>query len=383
MWLALAALAAQTLVTEGHAAPACDVKGLAKALAEAAPNQAGTAFADLAACDPAAAKGAAPEAFKKILAGDGGNAAAVVAVRVGAGETVRAWVGGLQPDERSSTISKLGEKCDAAGVPAFFLETHKSLADKFWSERWYRGLDDCRDASVQQLLTGRVADTSGDRAIYKGVLEVYARNLGKDAIPALKASVKEAKDAEVAGFIVDAFANAAGVGREGGPDQEAVKLAVASINEVAPVLPDKAVDQARTTLLSLGAEADSDRLAGIRYKNALQSTGGLLYGVVTTETATCKKGDVRVVIHHAPINEAGRTWPDQVNERIQAAVNGTFDLKLATSCKGTGANESLTPPQPFADAAAYQAWVDEMVREFQKKNPAIKAKLVPHDALTL
>lgn len=383
MWLALAALAAHTLVASGHAAVTCDVKALDKALAEAAPSQAGKGFADLAGCDPAAAKAAAPEAFKKVLAGEAGDAAVVVAVGVGAGESVRAWVNVQEPDDRSRTISKLGEKCDKPGVSGFFLETQKALGAKFWTDRWYRGLDDCRDPAVQDLLRARIADTSGDRALYNGVLEVYARNLGKDAIPALKAAAQAEKDAEVAGFIIDAFTNAAGVGREGGPDQDAVKLAVAAINEVAPVLPEKAIDKARTTLLSLGAEADSDRLAGIRYKSAIQTNGGLLYGVFTTETATCKKGDTKVVLHHAMINEAGRTWPDQVNERIQAAVAGTFDLDLAKSCKGTGVNESATPPAPFKDTAGYQAWVDEMLREFQKKNPTIKAKIVPEDPLTL
>ncbi|MDP2307890.1 MAG: hypothetical protein Q8P18_17830 [Pseudomonadota bacterium] len=387
MWLALASLAAQTLVValvpSGHAAASCDVKGLSKALVDAAPNQAGKAFADLAGCDPAAAKAAAPEAFKKILAGDSGDAAVVVAVSIGAGESVRSWVNAQEPDDRSRTISKLGEKCDQAGVPAFFLETQTALGDKFWTERWYRGLDDCRDPAVQELLRARITDTSGDRALYNGVLEVYARNLGKNAIPTLKAAAAAEKDAEVSGFIIDAFTNASGVGREGGPDQEAVKLAVASINEVAPLLPEKTIDKARTTLLSLGAEADSDRLAGIRYKNMMQPSGGLLYGVFTTETATCKKGDVKVVLHHAPVNEAGRTWPDQVNERIQPALLGNFDLDLAKSCKGTGTNETATPPAPFKDAAAYQAWVDEMIREFQKKNPAVKAKIVAEDPLTL
>ncbi|MES2642747.1 MAG: hypothetical protein V4850_24905 [Myxococcota bacterium] len=382
MWFALAALATQSF-SPAHAATACDVKGLNKALVDAAPNQAGAAYGALAACDPAAAKQAAPEAFKKILAGDSGDAAVVVAVGAGAGDAVRNWVNTQEPDDRSRTISKLGEKCDKAGVPAFFLDTEKSLGEKFWTERWYRGLDDCRDPAVQELLRARITNTSGDRALYNGVLEVFARNLGKNAIPALKAAAQTEKDPEISGFIIDAFANAAGVGREGGPDQEAVKLAVASINEVAPLLPEKAIDKARTTLLSLGAEADSDRLAGIRYKNVMQPSGGLLYGVFTTETATCKKGDTKVVLHHAPINEAGRTWPNQVNERIQAALTGNFSLDLAKSCKGTGVNESATPPAPFKDAAAYQAWVDEMIREFQKKNPAVKAKIVAEDPLPL
>ena len=243
-------------------------------------------------------------------------------------------------------------------------------------------LDDCREPAVQELLRTRIADTSGDRALYRGVLEVYARNLGAGAIPALEAAVTAEKDGEISAMLIDSYADAARVGREGGADADAVKLAVASINKVAPLLPEKGVDQARTTLLALGAEADSDRLAGIRFKNVLQPAGGLLYGAFTVESATCKKGDARVVLHHAVINEAGRTWPNQVGERIGPTVAENFDLDLATSCKGTGTNETTTSPA-LKDAAAYQAWVDEAIKEFQKKNPTIKAKIVAEDPLAL
>lgn len=382
MWLALFALVASTAVPSSHAAT-CDVKALTKALADAPPNQAGKAFSDLAACDPAAANKAAPAAFEKILAGETGDQAVVSAIAVGAGPTVRAWVNKQEPDDRSRTISKLGEKCDQPGVPGFFLDTQKELGEKFWSERWYRGLDDCRAKEVQELLRARIAQPGGDRTLFFGVVEVFSRNLGKDAIPALKAAVQNEKDPEIATYLVNAFADAAGVGSTKGADPEAVKLAVAAINEVAPLLPPKAVDQARTTLLALGAEADSDRLAVVRFKDVMQGNGGLLYGVVTTEVATCKKGDKRVTIHTAPVNEGGKTWPDQLNERIKDPVTSVMKLNLAESCKGTGTVDNVTPPQPFKDPAAYQAWVDKTVEEIQKQNAGVKIKVIPEEALSL
>ncbi len=382
MWLALASLVATATLPASHAAT-CDAKALGKALTEAAPNQSGKAFAELAACDPAAAKAAAPEAFKKILAGESGDAAVVTAIGVGAGDAVRAWVNVQEPDDRSRTISKLGEKCDQAGVPQFFLDTQQALGDKFWTERWYRGLDDCRDAKVQDLLRTKIATPGGDRTLFFGVVEVFSRNLGKDAIPTLKSALQAQKDPEIATYLVNAFADAAGVGSSKGADPEAVKLAIASINEVAPLLPGKAVDQARTTLLTLGAEADSDRLAVIRYKDVMQASGGLLYGVVTTEVATCKKGDKRVAIHTAQVNEGGKTWPDQLKERVADPVNTVMKLDLAKSCKGTGEIENRTPPAPFKDAAAYQAWVDETLKEVQKVHPDLKIKVIPEDPLSL
>jgi hypothetical protein len=375
MWLAL--------VLAAHAAPTCDAKALGKALTDAGPSAAGKAFTDLAACDAAVAKIAAPEAFKRILAGDSGDAAIVAALGLGSGDVVRTWIGGLESDDKSRTIATLGKSCASPGVATFFLDTEKSLGDKFWSDRWYRGLGECREAPVQELLRARVSQPGNDRGQFNGVIEVFSRNLGKDAIPALKAAAQSQKDPELASIIVNAFPNAAGVGTVAGEDPEATKLAVEALNELAPILPEKAVDQARTTLLSLGAEADSDHLAGVRYHADLQPSGGLLYGVVATEIATCKKGDTRVTFHHAHINEAGRTWPDEVAERIAPAVTGGFKLDLAASCKGTGTVENSTPPAPFKDAAAYDAWVQGQLLDVQKKHPDVKPKLVAEDPLTL
>jgi hypothetical protein len=383
MWLALALLAVPAHAGTAKAPPPSKCDAQIKALTDAGPSAAAKAFSELAACDPAAANKAAPDAFKKVLAGEAGDAALVAAIGVGSGEVARGWITAMEPDDRSRTISQLGHACTSPGVPQFFFDTQKSLGDKFWSERWYRGLTDCREPAVQDLLRARIAEPGGDRTLFFGVMEVFSRNLGKDAIPTLKAAVLAEKDPEVATYIVNAFADAAGVGRPGGADPESVKLAVAALDEVAPSLPPRAVDQARTTLLTLGAEADSDKLAIVRYKDVMQASGGLLYGVAATEIATCKKGDVRMVFHHAQVNEGGHTWPDQVAERIAPAVTAGFKLDLATSCKGTGTVENASPPAPFKDAAAYDEWVKGVLLDVQKAHPGVKPKLVEEDPLSL
>ncbi|MFZ5477091.1 MAG: hypothetical protein ACOZNI_09980 [Myxococcota bacterium] len=368
MWLALALSA--------HAAPTCDAKALAKALTDAGPQAAGKAYADLAACDAAAAKTAAPEAFKKVLAGPNGDLAVVAALQVGAGQVVRDWMTGLQPDERPTTINKLGQTCNVKEVPPFFVETEKQLGAKFWSERWYAGLDECRDPAVQELLKANLGRAGTDRTLFFGILEAWAKNLGKAAVPELAGLLKDQKDPEIATYIVNAFASAA-LG-----DAEATKQAIAAIKEAAPTLPEKAVEQARTTLLALDAEADADRLAAVRYKDRLQGNGGLLYGVVVTEVATCKKGDVKVELHHAPIHETGHTWPDQVNERVTPVVQSQLELDLADSCKGTGTTATLTS-QPLKDMTAYEVWVQEQVTAAGKANAGVKVKVSAEDPLSL
>ncbi len=353
------------------------------ALAEAGPSATGKAFVDLATCDAVAAKVAAPEAFKRVLAGESGDAAALAAIGAGSFEIVRGWISALEPDDRSRTISKLGQSCGSAAVPTFFLETHAAIGEKFWSDRWYRGLGECRAPAAQDLLRARVSQPITDRVQYNGVLEIFSRNLGKDAIPTLIAAAQAEKEGEVSAFIVNAFADAAGVGRAAGADAEATKLALAALAQLAPTLPEKGVDQARMTVRALGDDPGSDRLVVVRYKDQVQASGGLLYGVIATEIATCKKGDTRIVIHSAMVNESGHAWPDQVAERISPVVTANFKLGLAAACKGTGAVEITTPPTAFKDAAAYTAWVDGHQRDLQKAHVGVKIKVVPEDALTL
>lgn len=374
MWLALA-LAAQ--------AQTCDAKALTKALAEAGPASTGKAFAELAACDPKAATAAAPEAFKRTLAGPNGDAAVLAAVKIGAWQAVRDWVPSLMSDERSSTINKLGQSCDVKEVPAFFIDSAKVLGDSFYSDRWYAGLDDCREASVRELLRAELAKPVKDPIRFKSVLDTYSRNLGADAVPVLKALLGDQKNPELATYIVESFADAAGVGSANGANADATGKAVAAIQEVAPSLPGAAVDKARQTLLALGAELESDKLAAVRYKDVAKADGGLTYGVVLAEIATCKKGDTKVQYHHAQLLDTGHTWPDQVGDRVGGQLAGAFELKLAESCKGTGTTKVVTSDVPFKDNGAYQAWVDARLKELQKENPVEKAKVVPHDPLKI
>jgi hypothetical protein len=307
----------------------------------------------------------------------------IAAIKLGAYPVVRDWFAAQMPDDRAAAIKALGQSCDKTNVPAFFVDTEKTLGPKFWEDRWYRGLVTCRDASVQGLLKGAVEKGSSDHSEFASILEAYSRNLGAGAIPELETLLGNTKDPELATFIVNSFPDAAGVGSVDGANPDAVKQSVAAIMKVAPTLPDLALDQARKTLLALGSEADSDRIAGMRYKAALQPNGGLLYGVFTTEVATCKKGDVKVVTHHATIADTGHTWPDQVGERIDPAVKAGFKLDLAASCKGTGTVTSVTPDAPFKDQAAYQAWVAEQQKDAAKKNPGVKIKDIAENPLNL
>lgn len=342
----------------------CDVRQLKKDLAESNGNTVDEVYVQLAACDPNAAKAAAPAAFAKVLSGEGGNAVVRAAISVGAGEDARTWIAGLQADERSRTIAGLGAACATnEDVAAFLVETSEVLGDRFWTERWYRSLAECRVESIQTVLQAEVESSNPDRTRFFGVLEVYSRNLGKDAIPTLESLLTTVQAEEELTYVVNAFADAAQVGSLNGQDAETTELAVAAIVNAAPTLPPRAVEQARTTLTTLGAQEEADKLAAVRYADVYVD-GQLTYGVVVVEVTTCKKGQPWVGVHHGVLIEDGDMWPDQVAEAVDAA-SAAWTYELAKKCKGTSENTVHITRVPMS-AADIEAWTAETVRDANK-----------------
>lgn len=337
-------------------APGCDAKALGTALTDASPGPSAQAFVDLAACDTAAAKLAAPAAFKRILAGPTGDAAALVAISLGQGAPVRDWLDTLQADERASTLNHLGEACDKPGVATFWTDSATAKAEKFWSSRWYAALDSCHVASAQALLSAQITASKSDRAMFAAVLGTYATNAGAAALPTIEALAGAEKDPLVWIDLVRALPAAGGVGDPAGPNAERLAAAVAALGRLAPSLPERAFPEARKAYLALGDEQSADSLAAIRYKDMLVD-GKLLYGIVAVESATCKKGDARVTVHAAPLWDSGHAWPDQLVDRAKPNAEALFEPKLAETCKGTGTVEWFVPDAPFANMQAYSGWV--------------------------
>lgn len=338
----------------------CDLRAAQADLKAATPTGVPTAYQALADCDAGAAKKAAPGALEKVLPGREGNAVLKTAIQVGADEAALEYIDGLQSDERSKAVASLGTACNASEeVAGFLTDTAKAKGDAFWTERWYRSLAECRNPGVQELLQSEIDKPVTDQTLFFGVLEVYSRNLGADALPTLQRLLGELQNEEELTYVVNAFADAAQVGGLNGVDTETAGKAVGIIVEMAPQLPPKAVEQARTTLLSLGAEAEANKLAGIRYQERMVD-GQLRYGVVVVETATCKGGDTQIAVHLGTLTEPGTAWPDQVAEAVEGATYGwTYELAEGRKCKGTSENTVYLSQQPVADDAALQEFWDE------------------------
>lgn len=363
-------------------APACDAKALTAALTEASPGPSAQAFLDLAACDTAAAKAAAPATVKRMLAGPTGDAAALLAISLDQGQPVRDWITSLVADERASTLNHLGEACEKPGVATFWTDSAKALGDKFWSSGWYSALDECRVPSATALLTTELAAVASDRALFSAVLGTYATNAGIASVATIQGMAEKETDPMVFIDLVRALPAAGGIGASSGPDQARISAALAGLNAMAPKLPERAFPEARKAYLALGDEVSADKLSAIRFATVLQG-GKLMYGIIALESATCKKGDPRMTLHAAVVWDTGHTWPDQLAERVQPNALTAFmpnvvvptTGQLAESCKGTGKVEWLVPEEPFANTAAYNGWVAAEKATAEHDHPGVVVKL--------
>ncbi len=347
----------------------CDGKALETELAEATPNGKSKAFEALAECDADRAVKVAPQVVPNLLSGDAANSAVVAAIGVGATDPARQFLSGLQSDEKAKALKALGQACaEDTAVQGFFVESAEKMGESFWAERWYTPLGSCKADSVQLLLSAELDKGIGaERTRFFGVLEAFARAQGGGAVPKLEELVLANKDdGEAATYIISAFADAAQVGSSTGTDADAAAAASAAIVRVAPEIPARAVEQARVILQSIDDEENADLLAGVRYKDVAQEDGRILWGTVVVENATCKKDKKQQRVHSAAVTDPGQTWPDQLEEKVDASVRVGFDLDLGEKCRGTSEIKVIVPNAPFADEKALKGWIDETVEAEQK-----------------
>jgi hypothetical protein len=378
-------LALASLLTSPTMAQDCDSKALTLALEEATPIATAKAYLVLSACDEALAKKRSDAAFEKILSGSEGNQAALKAVQLEQDEVVRSWLAKLEPDERSRTLAFLGKTCKKEeAVQGFFVRAHQDLGEQFWEERWHRGLSGCRSEAIQEILTTAIADKGlkDDQSRFFTVLEVYSRNLGNQAVPTIAALVDRTNDPEELMYLVNALADAANVGGTDGVNPVAAKSATTALVQMGKKLPPRAVEQARKTLLAMGAEEEADLFATHRWPDR-KTEEMYRYAVTLNESATCKNGKSFANLHFATFTEAGRLWPDQLGQQIGEKLIFEWELTAASRCKGEGSFEVKMPNAPFASEEDQRNWLTDQKKAFATQEAgADKAKAIEHDTFT-
>ncbi len=372
-----------TLALVGTAqAQDCDAKQLVKDLKEASPVAVGRVYLKLAKCDPVVAEKEASFAMTKTLYGDEGMQASLAALSVGGQQAVLDWVDGLEDHHRSETVRWLGTKCEEEPKAAeFFVKARDVKKDVFLANRWYAGLGGCRTPEIAAMLTEMIEGDQGkraaDRAQYFGLLEVYSRNLGKEAIPTLRTMATSLSDPMEVRLILSAFGDAANVGS--GIDEEAAKAAIQAIETLGPQIPADAADAARDILMSLGAEDLANSFAGYRWASR-KDGGKYTYYVMAQEMVVCKNGKEQGYLHHGKVTEGGTHWPDSMKMDLEAKLVAKWELEAAAKCKGEGTIKVEMTNEPIADDKEIEAWLEGRQKAFVAATKDFhKAEVVAED----
>jgi len=372
-----------TLALAGSAqAQGCDAKQLALDLHEASPVAVAKVYLKLAECDGAIAADEAAFAMTKTLYGDDGMEAGLAALSVGGQDAVLDWVDGLEDHHRSETVRWFGSKCaEEPNVGKFFVEARDVKKDVFLSNRWYAGLGSCRTPEIAAMLTEMINGDQGaraaDRAQYFGLLEVYSRNLGKDAIPTLTGMATSLSDPMEVRLIMSAFGDAANVGNS--MDAGAAKAAIDAIRTLGPQIPADAAESARDILMSLGDEGLANDFAGYRWVDR-KNGGKYTYYAMAKEMMVCKNGKEQGFLHHGKIIEGGTHWPEALKKDLEAALTSKWGLEAAAKCKGEGTIAVELTDEPVANDKEIEEWLDTRTKTFKGETKGFhKAEIVPED----
>lgn len=373
------------LLSTAHA-QSCDAKALTAAVNEASPAGVGAALVRLHACSPEEARKVAPAAVTRMVDAENIDQALLVGIRAGAWDAARDWLGRQEPDIRSRMVVRIGSSCATApAVGEFLIDAAGRDAARFWQERWHKGLAECRTEGARRLLTEaltgpHVGRDSRNRTGFQSLLEVYARNLGAEAIPTLATLLAEAKDEDSATMLVVVFADAANVGGQGGTNTAAAKAAIDAIVAAAPKLPGRALERARGTLTALGDEAAAASLAKHRWADRYVD-GAYTWGLAAVEQITCKNAEERAVLHIGSLREPGSTWPDGIGALAEKAAKGSWKLDGAAKCKGTGEVKVLASEEPLG-ADALGKWIEAQKTAFTEANAGKKISVVDEAVVT-
>lgn len=343
------------------------------------------AYVALSRCDTERAQMMAPVALEKMF-GDDNEAIAVVAmVDVGALEALVPWLEGIPPDDRLSMLRAIGEGCgNSLERNAFFPAMKAQMQDRFYTDRWYRGLDTCRTPEGRALLTEALNSErwgvgATERGAFLDILEVYVRNLRTEALPLLTRYARElGDDAEVA-YTLQIMPKAAGYDTEEGVNTaEAVQVGEA-IFALGDALDPTRIDIARAALERIDQDGVANSLVRYRWPDAWRVGGGRYhYAVVATETWECRPGKKTVVVHSGELAEDGRLWPDALIGAAPERLPAEWTMGEAP-CDVPATVDITVSPTPLKTAADREQWSSALRQPYTGRVKKRKVSFQTHE----
>ena len=321
------------------------------------------AYVDLAQCDVERARASAPVALEKMFGDDNEAIAAVAMVDVGALDALVPWLERIPPDDRLSMLRAIGEGCaDKPERNAFFSTILERKGERFYVDRWYRGLDRCRTPEARAILTDalqsqRFGIEGTDRGGFLDILEVYTRNLRTEALPLLERYARNLDDEEEIAYVLQIMPRAAGYDTPEGVDQAEAEQVGQLIFELGDRLDPTRIDIARAVLGRIDQEDVANSLVRYRWPDAWRVGGGRYhYGAVVVETWECRPGKLSVTVHSGEFAEDGLNWPDALVQAAPERLASVWTLGDAP-CDVQPRVEVTVSPTPLKTADDREQWL--------------------------
>lgn len=321
------------------------------------------AYVALAECDAERARTMAPVAVQKMF-GDDNEAIAVRAmVDVGALDTIVPWLERIPPDDRMYMLRAIGDGCeDHPERNAFFGTLLEQKGDRFYIDRWYRGLDECRTPEGRALLTDALqSDRFGvgatERGSFLDILEVYTRNLRTDALPLLQRYARELGDDEEIAYALQIMPKAAGYDTDEGVDAAQARQVGEAIFSLGDILDPTRIDIARASLQRIGQADVADSLVRYRWPDAWRVGGGRYhYAAMAVYTWECRPGRQDVIVHSGEFAEDGKMWPDALTQAAQQRLAQQWPVE-DTPCDAAPTVTIAVAEEPLKTANDREQWL--------------------------
>lgn len=340
------------------------------------------AYVALAECDAARGRTMAPIALEKMF-GDDNEAIAVRAmVDVGALDSLVPWLERIPPDDRMSMLRSIGDDCqDHPERNAFFGTLLEQKGDRFFIDRWYRGLDECRSSEGRAILTNaleseRFGVGATERGSFLDILEVYTRNLRTDALPLLQSYARELGDDEEIAYALQIMPKAAGYDTDEGVDPAQAEQVSQAIFALGDILDPTRIDIARASLQRIGQAEVADSLVRYRWPDAWRVGGGRYhYAAMATYSWECRPGRQTVIVHSGEFAEDGKMWPDALATAAEERLAQQWAVEDAP-CDAAPAVSVSVSEQPLKTANDREQWLSSKRAPFVERVKKRSVELV-------
>ncbi len=340
------------------------------------------AYVALAECDAARGRTMAPIALEKMF-GDDNEAIAVRAmVDVGALDSLVPWLERIPPDDRMSMLRSIGDDCqDHPERNAFFGTLLEQKGDRFFIDRWYRGLDECRSSEGRAILTNaleseRFGVGATERGSFLDILEVYTRNLRTDALPLLQSYARELGDDEEIAYALQIMPKAAGYDTDEGVDPAQAEQVSQAIFALGDILDPTRIDIARASLQRIGQAEVADSLVRYRWPDAWRVGGGRYhYAAMATYSWECRPGRQTVIVHSGEFAEDGKMWPDALATAAEERLAQQWPVEDAP-CDTAPVVSISVSEQPLKTANDREQWLSSKRAPFVERVKKRSVELV-------